>query len=208
MERPALEELLLVRSSQKSATMLGNVVAVKRSTSQALVIRQSHSAGSEATHHEPPPVLERAILVSTQLLAVDEPRQLWVLRWVVLYPWVCLLLISYPTSRNSACSISAHFLGLQEMPRTSLAQLKTWRRQETRLVVEGSEILETLQPPGRQPSQIVAAVPWTFSTRADKRKCQFACIGGIEGSIARRNRNGTRRRFKKSVFGQKKCGKL
>ena len=77
-----------------------------------------------------------------------------------------------------------------------------------RLAVEGSEILEILQPPSRQFSQIVAAVPWTFSTRTDKRKCQFACIGRIEGSIARRDGNGTRRRFKKSVFGQKKCGKL
>ena len=72
MERPALEELLLVRSSQKSATMPGNAVAAKRSTSQALVIQQSQLAGSEAMHHESPPVLERAISVSTQPLAVDE----------------------------------------------------------------------------------------------------------------------------------------
>ena len=76
MERLALEEPLLVRSSQKSATMLANAIAVKRSTDQALMIQQSHLADSEVTHHEPPPVLERAISVSTQPLAVDEPRQL------------------------------------------------------------------------------------------------------------------------------------
>jgi hypothetical protein len=76
VERLALEEPLLVRSSQKSATMLGNALVVKRSTDQALVIQQSHSADSEVTHHEPPLVLEMVISVSTQPLAVGESRQL------------------------------------------------------------------------------------------------------------------------------------
>jgi hypothetical protein len=76
VERLALEEPLLVHSSQKSATMLANAIAVKRSTDQALVTQQSHLADSEVTHHEPPPVLERVISVSKQPLVVDEPLQL------------------------------------------------------------------------------------------------------------------------------------
>ena len=76
MERLALEEPLLVRSSQKSATMPANAIAVKRSTDQALVMQQSHLSDSDVTHHEPPPVLERVILVSKQPLAVDESLQL------------------------------------------------------------------------------------------------------------------------------------
>jgi hypothetical protein len=159
VERLAQEEPLLVRSSQKSATMLANAIAVKRSTDQALVMRQSHLADSEVTHHELLPVLERVILVSKQPLVVDESLQLWVLRWIVLCLWVCLLLTSCPTSRNFACSISACFLSLQGIPRSSLAQLKTWRTQEKRLAEEASEILETLHLPGRQSSRVVAAVP-------------------------------------------------